>query len=223
MVDKKKTIKKKKRSSGKKLVLEREDKQLVGFFVIVVGVFVLFLGTYFYVQSLDHFDYAGVRWDKIKEGQIDFYYSKFRLADDLPTYNAYLRNDPRENNIPVNATFKFSQNVLVAFEDYRYECQGKDAYLATVISPFLRAMGLNATGATTSIQKSVLQNIPLADCSVATKKDSIIVVRSTKEPSIVQSSKNPYCYELKVGECQHIETVERFIIAILGQASGEEI
>jgi hypothetical protein len=221
MVSKKKTKNAKKVS--KKLISGREDKQLLGFFITVGIVFALFLGSYFYVQSLGHFDYAGVRWDKVKEGQMDFYYAKFRLADTLPVYNAYLRNDPRQNEIPVNATFKFSDKVLVSFEDYNPDCQGKDSYLAAVIGPYLKAMGLNATGATTNLQKSIQQNITIADCSVATKTKSVIVVQSSDKPSIVQSTENLNCYYLNVGKCQHIETVERFIVAILGQTSGEKI
>ncbi len=221
MVSKKKIKKTKKVSE--KLIAGREDKQLLGFFLIVGVVFALFLGSYFYIQSLKHFDYAGVRWDKVKEGKMDFYYAQFRLADTLPVYNAYLRNDPRQNEIPVNATFKFSDKVLVSFEDYKSECQGKDAYLATVIGPYLKAMGINATGATTNLQKSIQQNITLADCSVATKTKSVIVVQSSEEPSITQSEGNPNCYYFNIGKCQHIETVERFIVAILGQTSGEKI
>lgn len=218
---KKKTKKAKKIS--KKLISGREDKQLLGFFLIVGVVFAMFLGTYFYVQSLKHFDYVGVRWDKVKEGQMDFYYAKFRLGDNLPVYNAYLRNDPRQNEIPVNASFKFANRVFVSFEDYKPECQGKDAYLATVIGPYLKAMGLNATGATINPEKAKQQNIAFANCSSASLTKSVIVVQSSEEPSIVQSSENPGCYYLNVGKCQHIETVERFIVAILGQTSGKKI
>ncbi len=219
----KKKTKQTKKKILKNLVKSREDKQLLGAVGVIILVFGLFLGTYFYVQSLGHFDYAGVRWEKIKEGQLELYYSKFKLEDSPFVYNAYLRNDPRKNDILVDANFKFNKNVLVSFEDYDPACGGKDSYLAAVIGPFLKAMNLNATGATANKEKSEQQNITFADCGSVNSTTSVIVVQSSDEPSIVQSNETPGCYYINVGQCKQIETVERFIVAILGQTSGEKI
>ncbi len=212
-----------KKKKERNLIAGKEDKQLMWMLIIAGAIFALFLGGYFYAQSLNHFDYAGVRWDKTKEGQMNFFYSKFRLADNPPAYNAYLRNDPRKNNVTVNATFKFANKIFVSFEDYNPECQGKDAYLAAVISPFISAMGLNATGTITNKTRAKEQNRTFADCNNATIAHSVIVIQSSDTPSIVQSAENANCYYFNVGKCQQIETVERFIVAVLGQTSGEKI
>lgn len=214
---------KKKKKVEKKRSLTQQEKQLVGFFAIVGAVFALFLGVYFYIQSLNHFDYVGVEWNKVKEGQMTFYHSKFRLADNLPAYNAYLRNDPRKNDVSVNATFKFRNTIVVSYSDSETSCGGYDSYLGTVAGQFIQAMGSKVVGATTNSETAKEQNITFADCSTAGKNQSVIIVQPSETASITQSSENPECYYLNTGNCKQIETVEKFIVAVLAQASGEKL
>jgi hypothetical protein len=214
---------KKKKNTKKTRKFTQQEKQLIGFFAIVAFVFAVFLGIYFYVQNLNHFDYVGVEWNKVKVSQMSFYYSQFRLADNLPIYNAYLRNDPRKNEVVVDADFKFRNRIVLSYSDDESNCSGYDVYLGTVAAQFIKAMGSNVTGASTNAEKAKEQNITFADCSTAGKKQSVIIVRPSEIASITQSEENPECYYMNTGKCQQIETVEKFIVAVLAQTSGEKL
>lgn len=207
--------------SSKKMT--QQEKQLIGFFTIVGLVFAVFLGIYFYIQNLNHFDYVGVEWDKIKFGEMKLYYSQFRLAENLPVYNAYLRNDPRKNEVNVNASFKFRNKIVIAYSDKETDCGQYDVYLGSVLAQFIQAMGSTAEGAVTNKEKALEQNITFADCSTAGKKQSVLIVQPSEISSIERSEENPDCYYLNTGKCQQIETAEKFIVAVLAQTSGEKL
>ena len=113
----KKEVKTEERVSKK--ILKRENKQLIWFFSIIAVIFIAFLGGYFYVQESKTFDFAGVKFEKIREFDIDFYHGQiplFAKGGKTNIYNIYLRNDPRKNKIPIETVIAFKPKMLLSYD-----------------------------------------------------------------------------------------------------------
>ena len=84
MARKKKKERKKKNTGEKKNTLKKEERkhneQLKWVLIIIVLVFLSFIITYLYIQSLKKFDFAGVHWDEQKQGELLFYHSRMKIA-----------------------------------------------------------------------------------------------------------------------------------------------
>ena len=216
-----KSRKKRELKVRKKAGMKKEDKQLLWFFIVVFLVFASFLGGYFYFQSLKSFNYAGVDWIKEDMNGLKLYHSVFpTFYDSGISYNLYLRNDPRTNNISVNAVFIFKPEVIVSWEPEAGAC--KNAILSSGnIAMFLtQAGGLKVEGAITNESVAKELNMSFADCNSAGEK-TVVLIKKSEEPKIVQKTQN--CYVIEIGNCQNIEAAEKFILAVLAQTKGAKL
>ncbi|MFZ5954976.1 MAG: hypothetical protein ACOYT4_00995 [Nanoarchaeota archaeon] len=183
--------------------------------IILILIAVIIIGTATYALSNKKFKYAGFEWEKVDYNGLKFYHST------LNDYNLYLRNDPRENDIPLDANFKFHRNVIVSMDKDAGEC--KEAVMAnTVLGSFLGPMnlGLNAQGALNDETAAQELGFPFANCSNAVDNTTVILMHKSEIPGIFED-KNKDCIILNVGDCQNIKTVERFIVGVLSQATNE--
>src|SRR3989338_4112013 len=68
--------------------------------VIIATVFVLAIVAYVVVDSIRNFEYHGTNFNVVKEGDLIFYRTTFRLfkmtGEHISDYNVYLRTDPRQ-------------------------------------------------------------------------------------------------------------------------------
>jgi len=216
---------------------EREEKekkkyegQLKWVLIFIVGVIGVFLITYFYIQSLGSFNYLGIDWYKMKQGELNFFYAKFKFSPEDPRYHVYFRTDPRENNIPVidNQEYQmlsntiprlsFKYNVFISSDTNLEECGGKAAIANQNLRNFFMAQSLYVKGATSNKSFAEENKIPFANCTNLPKNTVVIVTKSDK-PYIEKYG--PDCYILHVGECENIKTVERFILAYIKQLRNE--
>jgi hypothetical protein len=100
---------------------------------------------------------------------------------------------------------------------------GDNSYVGIMLAEFARAIDRTSEGAVTNQMIAQEQNISFANCDHANKRQNVIIVRSSNIPSIIQSDENPSCYYLNTGNCQQIETVEKFILAVVAQSMGEKL
>jgi len=211
-----------------KSAVKKEEKQLIWFLVIVALILGSFLGGYFYIQSLNKFEYAGIQFEKTREGDLLFYHGRFPLTKNgviQNYYNIYLRNDPRENEIPIEADLRkinSINNITFSLEPDAGECYG--AIIAqTEIGKFFGApKRFNITSAVNDKETAKTLNLTYAGCENANKNQTVIIIKKSETPSIKQGD-NSYCYLINVGECENIKTIERFIMGFLAQLSGNKL
>lgn len=197
----------------KKEKLTKKQKQLIGFFITIIAVFAVFFGTYWYIQSLKSFDYAGIEWTETKYSNLNLYHGIVSLGN--VNFNAYFRTDPRENNISVNASFKFYPNVVVAISPAAGRCpEASGAQLN--LGQFLGAAGRNVSVALTDKETAKAMNLSYANCSSAINK-TVIVVQESDIPSVQQQGD---CYIINTGRCENLPAVERFITAVIAQVNN---
>ncbi len=195
-----------------KKLKEKEERQTMWVFVVIGLMIVVFLGTYFYVKSLDKFEYLGVEWQKAKNGDIVFYYSQFKFFENAPVYNLFLRNDPRKNDVPFNAVLALKdEEAVITFEPEMDECKGFNTMIKIALSDFFKALGYDEVeGAVSDMEYSKNNKINYATCDSVVGK-SVVWIRKAEEDSIEQIDD---CYVINVGRCE-IKVVERFILGML--------
>ncbi len=210
---------------------KKQKIQLVWFFSIIAIVFLAFLGTYFYVQSLKKFEYLGVDWVKEEYTGLTLYHSRFPITYQGVTnafYNLYLRNDPRKNNVSMeDINLQFAQNVTISNTPDAAKC--RDAARVTGdLGMFLRAFPWikNINGAVTDKNLSKELDLVFANCSSATEENTVIIIQRSNNPSIsvIQDRLvDPACYVISIGNCENTLAVEKFMAGIVGQMGFKKI
>ncbi|MAH43477.1 hypothetical protein CL614_07230 [archaeon] len=203
----------------------KENKQLIWFFVIVGIIFASFLGTYFYVQSLKTFGFAGAEWAKEDySDELTLYHGRFPIVyknEIIANYNLYLRNDPRENNVPGTISVGFYPNVVISNSPEAAKCRSAGRItgdLSMLISAF--PWVTNVTGAVRDDDVADEFNLTQADCSLA-KNKTVIIIQKSESPEITQDKFNENCYIIKTGECENVLAIERFMVEIIDQMQNK--
>lgn len=231
----KKTVKKKLTENEKKelkaegelpskSVRNYETRQLIWFFVVVALVFASFLVPYFYLQGLKSFSYGGVDWVLEEYEQFDIYHSEFpALNAENYKYNLFLRNDPRENNVSVDGSFKeFKIGGFVSISPEVDMCRGDVSRVMLDLGSFLElGLGVQKVWAATS-SFEVHNETGRAYATCNTKYRTVIMIEKG-EPEVIQSSENPFCYTIRVRDCEDIEPVEKFMIEVIRAFRDKEI
>ncbi len=205
---------------------DQNETQLVYVLVTILVVFGAFLGTYFFVQGLKTFEYAGVNFEKIDYQNLELYHGVFPVVFNGQVksyYNFYLRTDPRKNNIPINTDFSFSKNIVVSLSPEVGECVG--ASLSQIeLGKFLTAFGIaNIKSAVTDPEIAKELDVPYTTCNSASPEQTVIIVQKSENPSIDMESGSSFCYNINVGECENVKTIERFIVGIMAQINEVDI
>jgi hypothetical protein len=194
---------------------KKEEWQLLWVLGVIVLVFVIFFGTYFFVQGLNRFEYAGVNWVIENHGGTKFYHGRFiAFRNPQLIYNLYLRNDPRENNVNASGNFTFfSKESFLSFSPEVDECRGDVSVTTVTLASFLSSgVGMESLEpSTTDPQVYYSTGRNFADCNSVGGG----IVIEMGESSITQSEKNPYCYTIKIKNCTDIQPIEKFMIETL--------
>jgi hypothetical protein len=205
----------------KKAVRKSEDRQLVWFVGIIVFVFVLTLGIYFWVEGAKTFEFGGVEW--VYEDDVDYYHGRFEnlLGADV-IYNIYLKNDPRENNVTTKGVFdKFKYGVVISTSPEFDSCRGDASRVMRDLGAFMRE-GFGAgplESGSTDEEVAVGSERRFATCDSIDDRTVIIVERGYN--FVAQDVDNPNCYIVSIGDCNDASPVEKFMLKVIEDFGGD--
>lgn len=193
----------------------------------VIGIMVILLAAaliaYLIADSTRTFRYGGIHFEKIKFDKLQLYHAKVGLNSgaNQVLYNLYLRNDPRDlEYISVNGTIILDKVVDISL-DKGAERGCEDSGLAGAsLGNLLKAGGLDIAYGFTDKDYAVEKNVSYITCEDSMKK-SVIIVRHGNENKII--AEKDYCYVIQFKDCDILKTTERFIVATIAHAKGEEI
>jgi hypothetical protein len=203
------------------------DKQFFWLVFLITSIIIIVLvGPTIYHQMFNVFEYGGVKFEKIQQGQITFYHGVFPIIyqGNLTTlYNSYFRTDPRKNNISVNTTLSLSKKVFISLSPGVEECKNialAQPQLANFIVsfPFVK----NLTSGVNDLNVSKALKIPLITCKNASADSTVMIIQMSDVPSI-ETGNNSDCFILNVGKCQYLETVERYMMSAMAQINNISI
>lgn len=218
----KKEKKKEKTEKVKKVQNNNQIKYLIAGMIVVL---VLVFGVYYVFQSMNNFDYAGMKFQKQTFGKIEVYNTKIPITGSsgnvLANYNLYLRNDPRDlGNIILPAELRLQKNVVVSV-DPRFESGCSDDGIAGAnFFTFMKTAGYQVSLAYTNESYADERNASYAPC-VENSTHSTITITEGSEDRVFQEDTD--CYVIEVKDCDILKTTERFMAGVLAGFNGVSV
>ncbi|GAF95486.1 unnamed protein product, partial [marine sediment metagenome] len=167
---------------------------LIGIGVCVLAIMLIIFG----INSIRHFEYRGIKFDVVKEGDIIFYKTALPVIynGEIVPYNFYLRKDPRKLNVPVENKINFKHDMVINMTE-DFNCDGDGIIAVANLVNLYNAVGIN-------IMKD--EN---ASCD-AQERYMFVQIQSGNETNIEQFG--PACYNLNVKGCEILEVTEQLMI-----------
>ncbi len=201
----------------KRTVMKKEDRQLVWIVAVIVVVFVVSLGIYYWVNTTKGFEFGGADWVYEDYGTFSYYHGRFaNLLGANFTYNIYLANDPRTNDVPTEGVFnEFKYGVVVSMSPEFDLCRGDASRVMSDLGRFM----MDGLGAGPIVAGSTDEEIAnssgrkFATCDSVNDRTVIVVQRGNN--FVAQDGENPNCYVISVDDCNDASAVEKFMLKII--------
>ncbi len=180
-----------------------ENMQLKWVLIVFGILIILFIGGYFFISSLRHFDYRGVKFDVISEKNLIFYKTFFPIYSNgkhTADYNFFIRNDPRKlDKIPFKGDLVLRKNIVINMTG-EFNCSGDEIIaIANLVKPF------NTAGA------KVIKD-DNADCDSQGRYTFIKIKHSKNNQETNIEQFGPSCYNININNCEILKGTERFMI-----------
>ncbi|MFH1801298.1 MAG: hypothetical protein ABH804_00475 [archaeon] len=184
---------------------DRENKILRNLFIGIISLIVLIIFIVLLLNYAKSFEYEGVKFKIVEEGNLIFYKTSFPLYSELTgkhtaDYNFYIRNDPRK--LAEEVQFK---GILFLLENFvinsteSFHCNG-DGIIA----------GANMIIPLQVLNANIIKN---ENMSCDDKGEYIFVsIESGEKTEIIQTGVT--CYSIKVADCEILKATERFMLEI---------
>tara|TARA_Y100000310_G_C20615012_1_gene780152 strand:+ start:578 stop:1240 length:663 start_codon:yes stop_codon:yes gene_type:complete len=214
-------VKSKKGKSRGLKKLEKELLWIIGFLGLLV---IIFLIASSYFKSLNNFEYNGLSFQKERLGEIPiFHHFYFYKAADggLVKYNLYLRNDPRENNVPVEGgeiSFKKNSVVFIGLNATGLQQCRFGPLAVGQLASFLTDNELPVEGGSTEFWDAGASQEDWVTCDLY-KGNRVIEISEGDETKITIDNK---CYKITVNNCEILEAIEKFEVQSLLDTQGLE-
>ncbi len=182
---------------------------------VMAGLFaLLFIGVAFF-RSINSFEYEGLTFTKERFGEIPVFHYYYYINNPITgkavaKYNLYLRNDPRENNVPIEGEIKF-----LTPERYTYisingtgltECPQSSLAIGN-LAAFLTNNQLSVKGASAEPDVAERDKTLYINCD-NTKDRVVILFQSGNETKI--EKEGDMCHIVTVSNCEILKAVEKF-------------
>ena len=177
----------------------------IGLGVIVFIIAVVILS----INSAKHFEYNGVEFKVIQEGEIIFYNAVFPLyqgmtGKHIADYNIYLRNSPKKlEKVVFDGEVNLKPDTVIN-TTVNFNCDGDGVIAIANLAQVLETFGTN-----------VIKN-PEIGCDAPRNEYVFIQIREGNETRIEQFA--PTCYNFYVNDCEILEVTEKFIVDLLVEA-----
>lgn len=188
--------------------IKKQNKQIQGVLIVIGALAVIFLIGAFMIHSIRNFEYKGIQFKVVKEGELVLYNTFFELYSPITgkhvaDYNIYLRNDPRElEEIPFNGEVDLNVPIkkMVIQSSDELNCEGKGVI---AIANLVKTMEL------LQIQSIKDEN---ATCDLLGRYMFVKIIPGEKNAI----EKAGQCYVLEVKDCDILKVTERFLVDAMG-------
>jgi len=192
--------------------VKKENRLIRNIFILMLGFCLMFLVGYLLIESTKHFNYEGVKFDFVKEGQLKLYKTSIPgkidkngtfipgiyKSGDLANYRIWLRNDPRGlKSIPFDGYLALKTNMVVNItRDFNCDGNGVIA-IANLVKLYNDALGI-------SVMKD--EN---ASCDLEGRYMFVNIQEGDK--TYVEEIGSA-CYNVYIKNCEILDGVERFML-----------
>jgi hypothetical protein len=191
-----------------KTQIESQNKQLK-YILLTIGLFFLLTMTFFFVSSLKtNFEYEGMKFNVIKEGNLIFYQTSFptKINGKPFNYNFFIRNDPRKlDKIDFEGELSTKDFLVWNYTD-EFHCEGDGTIAIANVNHLYEFMKI----------KVLLD--PNATCD---EEDRYMFVNILPGEKTKIEQFGPSCYNIYVKNCEILEATERFMVETFIQLNSE--
>jgi hypothetical protein len=185
-----------------------QNKLLRNIFIVLGILIFSFVGGYFLINSMKHFEYRNVSFVVVEE--IAPYRTELPViykGEEVPYY-FYLRNDPRKlEPIPFDGELVFLKNMVINISE-DFNCDGNGIIGVANLLKLYEILGVK-----------VIKD-ENASCDPEGKY-MFVQIEGGNETRIEQFG--PTCYKLQVNDCEILEVTERFMIETFVKVKEAEI
>lgn len=177
---------------------KQEYNKIIRNFLIGILIIVFFIiGIILSVNHFQKISYEGIEFQKIKQGKLDLFYSRFPIRENV-YFNLYLRNNPKEliSLVDFNGNLT-SKRIIVINSEKPFFCNGYGMISIGNLKQFYNALGAK-------IIKD--EN---ASCDELGRY-SYINLKEGNKTRIEQYG--PSCYNIYIKDCEILKGTERFIL-----------
>ncbi len=205
-------------------ISRKQQNQLLVILVTIGVIFIIVFTIYILAQKSKKFEYNGMKFERIMYDQLPLYYTQLNIHrgdGSNVNYNLYLRNDPRGNNIPVDADIKFLVGKsFITIGDGLENCREASLGLINLAS-FLTGMGFDVKGASSNEKTAKENNHPYITCNNSLDNTVLSLETTTEDSIITNADRNPNCFILKVKDCNVLNITEKFTVEMIKQVWRE--
>tara|TARA_Y100000310_G_C20696237_1_gene825935 strand:+ start:2345 stop:3040 length:696 start_codon:yes stop_codon:yes gene_type:complete len=207
---------------------KRSNKELYWVLGVMVGLIGVFLVGSFIFSGLNKFEYEGFAFNEERFGEIPVFHHSYLinhpLTGNVIKYNFFLRNDPRENDVPVEGEgsieFLPGKYTYIAIDGHGFEQCPQSTLAVASLSEFLTNNGVSVKGATTRLIEAEKNDLQFATCD--SKPERVVIeIRVGEETKIVKES--TMCHKITVADCDILKAIEKFEIQTLIEARERAI
>jgi hypothetical protein len=204
----------KSKSSGKK---ESNSSNMVSIVAILAVVAVVaFFASKMYFANSGIIDYQGLIFNEEKVGKLTFYRHTYSFLDTngggTINYNLYVRNNPEDNDVPVDGEIKFAEaNSVIYFGiDTSGLSNCSDTTIAVAsLSQFLSGNQFSVKAGVKDVEVAQRNNLTNINCEKFNNNQ--VVMLEIGEKSRV--TKEGSCYRIQTSSCDDVmAAVEKFEI-----------
>ena len=217
---KEKDLKNQEKNSGE---LKNQEKQLK--MLLFIAVFIIAAVILFYLIAIESkkFDYLDLKFKKIKQGKINFYYTEFPIRDTegnvVNGVGFYFREDPRKlKDIEINGKIQLKQNVALVPDSSILKCEDNGLVAMSLVT-FLAKSGINPVIGTMNKTEAEMNNRLYVNCS-NTKTQSIVIFNEGERNYI---NRDGDCYRISVANCEIMDVAERFMMGLYAHSRGMQV
>lgn len=189
---------------------EKENKLLRNILIGVGVVFLLFIIFILLNNNIGNFEYEGVDFKTIREGNLLFYNTKLEMmknGEHVADYNFFLRKDPRRlAEVPFYGKVAVAKNIVINSSG-EFNCDGDGIIAIANLDKLFNVLGFKT-----------LQD-KNATCSQSANY-SFIQIEAGNETKIVQDGVS--CYTVFVKDCEILDATERFMLEIFVQVNSKD-
>ncbi|MBD3253314.1 hypothetical protein GF386_06275 [Candidatus Pacearchaeota archaeon] len=203
---------------------EKPKKQAFWFFILLIFILGVVISVPFIIDNfINKFEFANLDFQKIKQGEITFYFASIPVVDStgniIDEYRINFRNDPRDiEKIQLSPRIKkeglkfLKENtVYISLDPSMNPCEDNSVAMFT-LGNFLNDSGLAVKSSFTNKSFAEESRFPYKTCRDSSR-NTVIIIKSSNETFINQERTN--CYEIIYKDCEIQQAVERFILEVI--------
>lgn len=187
------------------------ERELLGVLAFLAVIIIVFLVASAYFKSLNTFEYEGLAFSKQRVGEIQVfhhsYYVKLQTGA-LALYNFYIRNDPRENKVPVigksNLMNPGSVVYLSVNSEGLQECRYGPLAVGS-LSSFLTDNQMKVIAGNLNFWEAGLNRDLWATCENKPGNRVIEILKGNETKVTIEGN----CYKIEVNNCEILEATEK--------------